>query len=62
MGKRDALSGEQPSTAGPDRWLRGVVPYSRPLVGVRLGLGEPSCNMAWQARGKSEGAERKGVR
>ena len=44
-----ALSGEQSSEAGPDRRLRGVVPYSLSLVCDRSGIGEPSCEMAWQA-------------
>ena len=47
--KRGTPNGEQSSEAAPDRRLRGVLPYSRSLVGVRHGLG------AWQARGKAKG-------
>ena len=47
--KRGAPRREQSFDVGPDRQLRGLVPYSRSLVNVRLGLGELSCDMAWQA-------------
>ena len=47
VGKRGALSGEQPTEAGPDRRLHGVVPHALCLVDDRLGLEEPSCNIAW---------------
>ena len=61
VGKPAALIGKQVTEAGPDQRPRSVEPYSLALTGERLGLDEPSCDMAWQATGASAGAGREDV-